>query len=79
MDTVQGEKVGSKAHVLGLRRESSGEFDVSNAWQLDSLLELAKVMGLGRKPRQRKQRRKKKEGNPTAEVATQPPQSAPAM
>jgi tRNA U55 pseudouridine synthase TruB len=51
--------VGCKAHVVELRRERSGEFDVADAWQLDALIELSKEMGLGRPPRQRQQAREK--------------------
>lgn len=76
---MQGEKVGSKAHVTELRRENSGEFDVADAWQLESLIDLSKEMGMGRPPRQRQQQRKKKkqEQEPQTEDANVGSQDPP--
>ena len=71
---MQGEAVGSKAHVVELRRESSGQFNVADAWQLDDLLHLSKEMGLGRPPRRRQQQQKKRKKS-----STQPAVSAEAQ
>ena len=71
---MQGEAVGSKAHVTELRRESSGQFNVADAWQLDTLLGVSKEMGLARPPRPRQQRRKKKSARqPAARTEAQHP------
>lgn len=64
-----GKQVGSLAYVRELRRETSGEYRVDDAWNLDELVALAQAKGLGRSPKEQRQRRPRMKKRATSEEA----------
>lgn len=51
--SLQGEAVGSKAHVTTLRRQRSGAYAAADAWDLEVLVQDAERQGMPRPPKAR--------------------------